>query len=443
MMSNNLKYLLSVTLLTTCSLAGCEQAYHGGFTINPYKPKPKPQKISYEKAFADISKQNALKSPPPANKPTIHTSKITASPQTLTANPHELTTQTDPTTKPDTSKPVFVSAKSPQITSSRADLANFGEIDGQPAIPPSGGTENIRQVSFSREGADFDVTISPDGKNVYFASTQHSHTSNIYRKSTTGTTITQITSDPANDVMPAVSPDGKTIAFCSDRNGNWDIFIKSAHNKPIQLTNSPTHELHPSWSPDGKWIVFSTLSSRSGLWELTIVDARNPAQRHILGPGLFPEFSPTGDKIAFQRARHRGSRAFSIWTIDFNNGESFNPTEIASATNAAAISPTWSPDGKYIAFTTILNPAAHHISRKKRTSLWTISIDGTQRTRLTNDQFANAQPVWSSTGEIYFISSRTGTDNIWQIRPSNQQIFTADQKNSDNIANPQVNVPTE
>lgn len=443
MKSNKLKYLLSAALLTTCTLTGCEQAYHGGFTLNPYKPKPKPQKISYEKAFADISKKNTLKSPSPTTtEPKIHTSQITSTPQSLTTNPPELTTQTDPTTNPVQNQSVFVAAQTPQTSSSRADLANFGEIDGQPAIPPSGGTENIRQVSFSREGADFDVTTSPDGKNVYFASTQHTHTSNIYRKSATGTTITQITSDPANDVMPAVSPDGKTIAFCSDRNGNWDIFVKTGHNKPIQLTNSPTHELHPSWSPDGRWIVFSTLSSRSGLWELTIVDANNPAQRHILGPGLFPEFSPTGDKIAFQRARHRGSRAFSIWTIDFKNGESFNPTEIASSTNAAAISPTWSPDGKHIAFTTILNPAAHHTS-KKRTSLWTISINGTQRTRLTNDQFANAQPVWSSTGDIYFISSRTGTDNIWQIRPSNSEIFTAEQKNADNLPNPQVNVPTE
>lgn len=440
MKSNTLKFALTTALLSTCTFTGCEQAYHGGFTLNPDKPTPKSNTISYEEAFADIPNDNALSSPQPANTPLQFTSHTP--PQSLSINPPG-NDSTTPTNQPQSPQTQFVSTNNPQTTTTRADLNNFGEIDDQPAIPPSGGTVNIRQVSFAREGADFDVNVSPDGKYVYFASTQHSHTSNIYRKSTTGSTITQITSDPANDVMPAVSPDGSTIAFCSDRNGNWDIFIKTGHNKPIQLTNSPTHELHPSWSPDGKWIAFSTLSPRSGLWELTVVDSRNPAQRHILGPGLFPEFSPTGDKIAFQRARHRGSRAFSIWTIDFANGESFNPTEIASATNAAAISPTWSPDGKTIAFTTILNPAAHHTSKSNQTSLWTINIDGTQRTRLTNDQFANAQPVWSSTGEIYFISSRTGNDNIWQIRPSNSEIFTADQKNSDNTSNQQVNVPTE
>ena len=78
----------------------------------------------------------------------------------------------------------------------------------------------------------------------------------------------------------------------------------------------------------------------------------------MIGYGLFPSWSPSrdGDRIAFQRPRQRGSRWFSLWTLDLVNGEATRVTEVVLSSNAAVLSPTWSPDGKRLAFATIMEP---------------------------------------------------------------------------------------
>ena len=295
----------------------------------------------------------------------------------------------------------------------------YGEMPGSPTDMPDDALGNLRQVSFTAEGADFDVDISRDGQWLVFASTQHRPTADIYMKRTDGNTVTQVTSDPANDTMPAISPDGKQIAFASDRSGNWDIYIMALDgSQPMRVSDSPANELHPSWSPDGRQVAFCALGEQSGQWEMVVVDVANPARRRFIGYGLFPEFSPDGTKILFQRARYRGTRWFSIWTMDYKDGEATAPTEIAASTNAAAITPSWSPDGRQIAFATVMNPSnTDPNARPRAADLWVVNVDGTGRTRLTTDRFVNLQPCWGRDGRVYFVSNRTGTDNLWAVRP--------------------------
>ncbi|MHB1156600.1 MAG: TolB family protein [Phycisphaerales bacterium] len=335
----------------------------------------------------------------------------------------------------------------------------YGELPGSPSNLPNDSFANTRQITFTPEGADFDVTVSPDGQTLFFASTQHRPTADIYTKSVTGNTVTQLTSDPANDTMPAISPDGKRLAFCSDRAGSWDIFVLDlatsgggGGGQPVQLTSSPTQELHPSWSPDGRQIVFCSLGEQSGQWEIAAIDVDNPAQRRFLGYGLFPSFSPDGGKIAFQRARYRGTRWFSIWTLDYNKGEATRPTEIAASANAACINPTWSPDGRELAFVTVMNPTGQTAAstsgsggggRPVSGELWVINVDGTGRRQLTTDKFVNLQPAWSRDGFVYFVSNRSGNDNLWAVRSATTpRTQMADQgKTQDNAAT--ATVPTE
>jgi TolB protein len=266
-----------------------------------------------------------------------------------------------------------------------------------------------------------------------YASTQHHPTADIYIKSVDGRTVTQLTSDPAQDVMPKISPDGQRVAFASNRSGNWDIYVMPVSGgKAAQITSEPSQDLHASWSPDGTQLVFSRLGQTSGKWEMWVTDVGNSAVSRFIGYGLFPEWCPVagtglagGDRILFQRSRERGDRAFGIWAVDFKDGQASNPTEIATSTTGACINPTWSPDGRWIVYATV--PAAptspghdtYAATGKPASSdLWMISVDGTERVNLVSGRGANLMPCWASNDRIFFVSDRGGTDNLWSLNAS-------------------------
>jgi TolB protein len=284
------------------------------------------------------------------------------------------------------------------------------------------GLEGLAQLTFAADGADFDPCVSRDGKWLVFASTQHRPTPDIYIKPVGSRTVTQLTADPASDVMPALSPDASRIAFCSNRGGWWNLYVMSTSGgQAVQLSTGSTHDLHPSWSPDGTHLVFSRLGQASGRWELWVMDVSRPQVAEFIGYGLFPQWCPmaqTGadkqDRILFQRGRERGDRAFSLWTIDYTPGSAGNPTEIVSTRAAAAISASWSPDGQWIVYSTV----ATGPNAKPGADLWITAVDGSGRVNLTGGKFSNLMPTWGSDGRIYFVSDRNGMDQVWSIGAS-------------------------
>ena len=286
---------------------------------------------------------------------------------------------------------------------------------------PMDGIGNLRKVTFASEGADFDPDLDPTGKWLVYASTQHRSTSDLYIKGVESTAVRQLTDDPANDATPVFSPDSKWIAYASDRAGNWDLYLISSDGGPSrQLTSSSDDEIYPSFSRDGRQLVYCHRASRTGQWEMAVIDLDGPATPKFIGHGLFPWFSPTEDRIVYQRGREQGSRYFGIWTIELVNGEGIRPTQIAASANAAVITPRWSPDGKKIVFCTILNPESdlHKEGRPLQSDVWVINADGSGRANLTRSRFANLQPVWSPDGMVYFVSNRgrNGMENIWAVR---------------------------
>jgi TolB protein len=298
----------------------------------------------------------------------------------------------------------------------------YGELQDQWTMSSEryDGSSNVSQITFATEGACSDPDVDLTGERMVFASTQHSTTSDIYVKSTRGRTLTQLTTDPADDIMPIFHPLGDRVAFASNRAGNWDIYVMSTNGgQPMKLTDERDHELHPSWSPDGRWLIYCKLGSKSGRWEMWVVDTQNPGVRRFLDYGLFPQWCPdvARSKILFQRARQRGSRYFGIWTIDYVNGDAVHPTEIVSAGNAAVINPAWSADGSRIVFVTVVEPEENGGEDEsiEQSDIWIVNLDGSSRTNLTNGRYANYQPVWSRDGRVFFVSNRTGVDNIWAV----------------------------
>jgi TolB protein len=290
-------------------------------------------------------------------------------------------------------------------------------FEGQPAA-------DFRQHTRSAEGADLDPCIDRTGKILIFASTRHSQFSHLYVKAVDGDACTRITDEPANDAQPVLSPDGKRIAFASDRGGQWDIWVAQADGRnAAQLTTTPWPELHPSWSPDGKQLVYCRINPHEGRGELWTCPLDNPGEKRFIGEGLFPSWSPQGDRIAYQRSKHRGSRWFGIWTLKLENNQTLFPTEIAADPGRSFIAPAWSKDGRQIVFVAIrpenteMTTDTHKSNGPRRSDIGIVDADGQGLVLLTNGSGESYSPHWAADGRIYFSERRRNSEAICSLAP--------------------------
>jgi dipeptidyl aminopeptidase/acylaminoacyl peptidase len=310
-----------------------------------------------------------------------------------------------------------------QISLDASNPNAFGEFgnSGERRYVPVAGRAGYQQHSFVDEGFDADVAISPDAQAMAFASTRHSTRSDIYLQATSGLAVTKLTTDPADDAFPTFSPTGDRIAFCSNRSGSWDIYVMDRDGRNVTaVTQGTGHDLHPSFAPDGERIAFCRVGGRSDQWEIWVANIATGEQT-MVGFGLFPDWSPRtdADVIAFQRARQRGGRWFSLWTMKLEQGEPTAVTEVAMSTNAALVSPSWSPDGDRLSFATVVEPTAGMPDTDEavgRQDVWTVNADGTDRHRITDGKGTYATPAWASDGRVYFISDRGGNECVWSAR---------------------------
>lgn len=303
-----------------------------------------------------------------------------------------------------------------------------GDLSGyQPVSFDSKPFTSLTQHSFCEEGGDYDPSISSDGKLIAFSSLRHSPNPDVFIKQVNGFVATRLTSDPASEIQPVFSPSNDKIAYASNRSGSWDIWVIGTDgSSPTRLTTGVSNDIHPSWSPDGKEIVYCSFGTRSKQWELWIVNVENPSIKKWIGYGLFPNWSPNPkvNKIVFQRARYRGSRWFSIWTIDIVNGEAKYETEIISNVNYACITPSWSSDASMIAYCTV-GKNLYDSETNTNTlvpdaageDVWVIDVNGRNNYRVTGGDAADFSPSWSSDGRLYYCSDRSYIDNIWSVRP--------------------------
>ncbi len=214
------------------------------------------------------------------------------------------------------------------------------------------------------EGSWIDLDVSPDGRTIAFALL-----GDIYTMPMTGGKPTRIAKGLAWEVQPRFSPDGRRIAFTSDRGGGDNIWLMNADGSDMRQVSKEKFRLltQPTWSPDGQFIAarkhFTTQRSAgtgeiwlyhvSGGAGVPLIERSNPQFQKELGE---PAFAPEGEAIYYTRNTTPGNTfeyaqdsltgIFAIERYDVETGE----VTTAVSGYGGAISATPSPDGTHLAF---------------------------------------------------------------------------------------------
>jgi Tol biopolymer transport system component/formylglycine-generating enzyme required for sulfatase activity len=194
------------------------------------------------------------------------------------------------------------------------------------------------------------------------------------------------------------------IAFESDRDGNWEIYVMNADGSdPRRLTDHSAVDWSPAWSLDGSQIAF--VSNRDAKWGIYVMNA-DGSDPHNLIPSTFdssPARSPDGSQIAFV-SEGRGS-GWEIYVVNADGSHLRRLTDNSVDDNY--YSPPWSPDGRQIAF----------VSRCcEELEIYVVNADGSHLRRLTDNSAADAFPVWSPDGsQIAFVSYRDGNVEVYAM----------------------------
>jgi len=223
----------------------------------------------------------------------------------------------------------------------------------------------IRQVPIDvDEGTWMNVDVSPDGKTIAF-----DLLGDIYLMPIAGGTPTRIAEGLAWEVQPRFSPDGKRIAFTSDRGGGDNIWIMNVDGSDKRQVTKEDFRLlnQPTWSPDGRFIAAKkhfTTGRSLGTGEVWLYHVsggagvplvKKPNERHQKELGE-PTYAPDGKSILYTRnitpgpifeyAQDSNTDLFNIERYEIDTGE----VTTAASGAGGSVRPTPSPDGRKIAF---------------------------------------------------------------------------------------------
>ncbi len=230
--------------------------------------------------------------------------------------------------------------------------------------------------------------------------------------------LTRLTFEPGLQFGATWSPDGRFIAYSSDRGGKFDIWVQQVSGgNPIQVSHFPGHNWQPKWSPDGKQIVFRSEGGEGGLY---IVPALGGHEQKISSFGYHPRWSPDGSQILFQttflRETQYGENALYVVALDGSPPREVL-TDFFRQTKIVLISAAWHPDSKRISVSGTAPEGA---------GLWTVPVAGGNGVKsevspevveqLKGVSPANTPFLWAPSGRaLYFEGISKNVQNLWKL----------------------------
>lgn len=232
-----------------------------------------------------------------------------------------------------------------------------------PAKKPGLPLKPDRKIEFTTDEATWlSLTLTPDAKSIIFELL-----GDLYSLPISGGEAKPITSGLAFDSQPSVSPDGKRIAFISDREGSENLWISNIDgSEPKQLSKDPQGDFQsPSWTPDGEYVLVSRQPD-NGLSEIWMYNVQGGSGVQVTKSSPKPDTPPqqrlralgavaSADGRFFYYARRTGNftynATFPLWQVvrrDRNTGDE----DVITSAPGSAFRPVISPDGSKLVFGT-------------------------------------------------------------------------------------------
>jgi TolB protein len=281
--------------------------------------------------------------------------------------------------------------------------------------PPLTGTRQAISPSTagapSPAGPGIDVS-SLKGRIVF--STGPPHAEDVYLIDADGSGLRRLTADPHADFDPALSPDGKQIAYRHQdgEDSSTEVFVMNgdgsgAHN----VSHQKEADWGPSWSPDGKRVLWNCQRDLTVGFQACVANPDGSALKTIRPQAWveYPAWSPDGTKIAFMGQEAGASGDDPNYDIFVMNADGSGVRPLTDAPGSDGW-PAWSPDGTRIAFSTTRNDCGNSDAPDCRSSgdigpfheLWVMNADGSDQHRLSASfgQFSS----WSPDGSFIVFS---------------------------------------
>jgi TolB protein len=287
----------------------------------------------------------------------------------------------------------------------RPPIAFISDRDGNPEVYVlQGKAGEARRLASTPDDREMSPAISPDGKQVAFLSTLSSGETGLWVVAIDGRDPRRIGGPPGKRLSFAWSPDSKRIAYEVATPGRGtDIYVSDLDGrKTIAVTSGPGTARLGGWSRDGQWLVYSISEGpRQGIIRKNPdgVNEIRLSERADVGP----KWSPDGTRVAFMSKRD--SADYDIYVVDINGNREQNVTSAGGNDTDF----DWSPDSRRIVFIS---------DRHGNPEVYIQTIGRQEAVRLTTNNANEAGPRWSKDGrEILFVSDADGDYDLYVMRP--------------------------